>query len=137
VADRGDALAMLRAGVANLPLAAAATLDDAKRLVTEHTPLVLCDCHFDDGRMYDLLRWMKAGARLAGVPFLAIRVRQGELDDAMYESVKIATRALGADGFVDLYRWQQRYGNAPAAQRLMERITQLALGLSVSDPDSV
>ena len=134
LADRDDAYGILRESLAgSLPLAVASTLAQARHLVTEQTPLVLCDCHFDDGRMYDLLRWMKATPRVARVPFMALRVREGELDDAMYESVKIATRALGANGFVDLYRWRMRYGQADAAHRLMQRIQALAAGQLEAD----
>jgi CheY-like chemotaxis protein len=128
VADRGEALDVLRAGLPFLPLVVACSVDEARRLVTPGTPLVLCDCHFDDGRMYDLLRWLKASSGLAHVPFLAIRVREGELDDAIYESVTIAVSALGGDGFIDLYRWQQRYGAEEAARRFSQHIEALALG---------
>jgi CheY-like chemotaxis protein len=129
VADRGEALAVLRTALPDtLPLVAADTVDQARSLITPDTPLVLCDCHFDDGRMYELLRWLKSSGGLAGVPFMAIRAREGELDDAMYEGVKIATSALGGNGFIDLYRWQLRYGPAEAAKRFAQRIAALALG---------
>jgi CheY-like chemotaxis protein len=131
VADRGEALGVLRTDLpANLPLVSAETVDKARDLITPDTPLVLCDCHFDDGRMYELLRWLKASPGLAGVPFLAVRVREGELDDAMYESVRIATSALGGNGFIDLYRWQLRYGPAEAAKRFSQRVAAMALGVS-------
>jgi CheY-like chemotaxis protein len=134
VADHGEALDILRTSLpATRPLVAADSLAQARRLITADTPLVLCDCHFDDGRMYDLLRWLKTSG-LAAVPFLAIRVREGELDDAMYESVQIATGALGGNGFIDLYRWQLRYGAAEAARRLTQQIEALALGAPGSMP---
>ena len=117
VADQGEAMQVLRRSLPpHLGLAAAATLEQAKRLVEPDTPLVLCDPHFDDGRMYDLLRWLKGRQDLQRVRFMAVRVREGELDDTLYESVKIATEALGADGFVDLFRWQVRYGPDTAAR---------------------
>ena len=127
VADALESFELLRECVTSAyALQHAGTVDQARQLITAETPLVLCGCHFDDGRMYDLLRSMKATAGLAQVPFLAIRVLEGGLDDTLYESVKIATRALGADGFVDLFRWQRRYGAAEAAHRLTQRIEALA-----------
>ena len=129
VADTGEAFAALREGLGtDLPLVNAATLAQAKRLVTGRTPLVLCDCHFDDGRMYDLLRHLKSVPELSAVPFLAIRMQEGQLDDAMYESVKIATRALGGDGFIDLFRWRMKYGPQAASRKLAERLALLASG---------
>ncbi|HYF21023.1 MAG TPA: hypothetical protein VEA40_24365 [Ramlibacter sp.] len=129
VADTGGTLEVLRGELpARWALTAAGTLEQAKSLLREDTPLVVCDCHFDDGRMYDLLRYLKSRPQLQSVPFLAVRAREGELDDAMYESIKIAVDALGGDGFVDLFRWRVRYGEAEAARRLARRAQALALG---------
>src|SRR5206468_896761 len=100
-------------------LVAAASLRQAKRILADDTALVICGCHFDEGRMYDLLRWMRSQPSLRSTPFLSIRVHEGGLDDALYESVKIATHALGGNGFVDLYRWQRKYGEDQAARRLV------------------
>jgi hypothetical protein len=90
--------------------------------------LVVCGCHFDEGRMYDLLRHMKATPELARVPFMAVRCVEGDmaLDDALFESVKIAVRALGGNAFVDLLRWQRRHGEAEAAHRLTQLVQDLA-----------
>ena len=114
-------------------LVPAQTLEQACRLVRTETPLVLCGVHFDDGRMYDLLTFMKGRPALAAVPFLAVRLRPGELDDAIYQSVKIAVTALGGDGFVDLFRWQARHGEQEGARRLVEQVRRLATGLPPQD----
>jgi hypothetical protein len=129
VADTPEAFDMLRGVLASQgPLVRAGTLEEAKKLVHGDTRLVICGCHFDEGRMYELLRWMRTQPALVATPFLSIRVLEGALDDAMYESVKIATRVLGGDGFVDLYRWQRKYGPDKAAARLAEGVRQLADG---------
>ena len=129
VADTPEAFALLRDSLDGaFALEAADRLERAKQTVTPHTPLVVCGCHFDEGRMYDLLRFMKSRPDLAGVPFLAVRVLEGQLEDALYESVKIATQALGANGFVDLYRWKLRFGEVQARQRLARCVQELAAG---------
>ena len=88
---------------------------------------MVCGCHFDEGRIYDLLRYVKADPALAQVPFMAVRCVEGELlDDALYESVKIAVRALGGHTFVDLLRWQRRWGAAEASHRLTALVESLA-----------
>ncbi|TFZ07922.1 hypothetical protein [Ramlibacter humi] len=110
------------------PLSTAQTLSHARQAVNGDTPLILCGCHFDEGRMYDLLRWVRGQQPLRHIPFLTIRVLEGELDDAMYESVKIATGALGGNGFVDLLRWERRYGPQAAGQRFAEHVKAMALG---------
>lgn len=103
----------------------AADSQAAKALIQPTTPAVLCGAHFDDGRMFDLLRWLKATPALAGIPFLVTRVGRDGLDEAMYESVKVASSVLGGNGFLDLHHWRQTHGQEEAARRLVERLRAL------------
>jgi CheY-like chemotaxis protein len=111
----------------DLPLTHVDTLEQARRALADPPSLVICGCHFDEGRMYDLLRHLKASPQLARVPFVAVRCVQDDLlDDALYESVKIAVRALGGNAFVDLLRWKRRWGVAEAGHRLTQLVQSLA-----------
>lgn len=129
VADTEEGIeAFRRALTTGFELAPVLHLAEARRALEQGVPaLVVCGCHFDEGRMYDLLRHLKAGDELERVPFVAVRCVEGELalDDALYESVKIAVRALGGNAFVDLVRWQRRYGEAEAAHRLTALVEKL------------
>ena len=128
VADTADGVELLRGALAKAPfeLVGAHTLPQARSAVGPETPLVICGCHFDEGRMYELLRHLKARPALQDVPVLSVRAEAGELDDAMYESVKIATHVLGGSGFIDLFRWRRLYGEAEAARQFGERVAELA-----------
>lgn len=128
VADNADAFAAFRAALTtSFALVHAATCEKAKQALDPPPSLVVCGCHFDEGRMYDLLRHMKATPGLNRIPFMAVRCVPGELlDDALYESVKIAVRALGGNAFVDLLRWQRRWGTAEAGHRLTHLVQTLA-----------
>jgi hypothetical protein len=129
VADTAEAFALLRASLQGAwGLRHAADLSSARNLVDTDTPLVICGCHFDEGRLYDLLRHLKSRPETAAVPFLALRALEGKLEDALYESVKIATHALGGNGFIDLYRWKSRYGEVEARHRLTRAVEELASG---------
>ena len=131
IADSPEAFALLRESLQGpFALHNVTTLEQARKLVQADTPLVICGCHFDEGRMYDLLRYMKSRPELADVPFLALRVLEGKLDDALYESVKIAIHALGGNGFVDLYRWKLRYGEGEARHRLTRCVQDMSRGKS-------
>lgn len=126
VADTDEAFTLVRDSLQGaVALHHAPTLEAAKRLLSQHTPAVVCGCHFDEGRMYDLLRYMKGRPVLASTPFLAVRTVQGQLDDALYEGVQVATRALGGNGFVDLFSWRQRYGTVAAGERLIRTLEDL------------
>ena len=127
VADEAASFDAFRAALTtDLPLTRVSTLEQARRALADPPSLVVCGCHFDEGRMYDLLRHMKGVPELRGVPFMAVRCIEGELEDALYESVKIAVRALGGNAFVDLLRWQQRWGAAEASHRLTHLVQTLA-----------
>lgn len=126
VADMDDSLALLEGCLhPHFDVVHASTMQQALALVRPDTSLVLCGAHFDDGRMYDLLRHLKAQPALASVPFMAVRALPGELDDVIYESVKIATTALGANGFIDMVRLQAQHGHEEARRRLLERVRAL------------
>jgi hypothetical protein len=107
-------------------LVRATTFEAARDALDPPPALVVCGCHFDEGRMYDVLRLIKATPGLGSLPFLAVRCLEGELDDPLYESVKIAVRALGGNAFVDVPRWQRRWGHAEAAHRLTQLVQTLA-----------
>jgi CheY-like chemotaxis protein len=127
VADTPESVVALRAALTtSLPLHAVSTLEEARAAVAQTPLLVICGCHFDEGRMYDLLRLLKAEPALSKVPFMAVRCLEGELEDAIYESVKIAVRALGGNAFVDLLRWQRKYGEQEASHRLTRTVETLA-----------
>lgn len=105
----------------------AAQLDDAVQALHGPIDLVVCGVHFNEGRMYDLLRHLKLSPALERLPFVAIRCVEGELefDGALHESVKIAVQALGGNAFVDLLRWQRQYGAQEAGRRFSEFLKQL------------
>jgi len=128
VADSPDAYQAFRAALtSSFALVHAASFEEAKQALDPAPTLVVCGCHFDEGRMYDLLRHLKATRGLDRIPFMAVRCVPGELlDDALYESVKIAVRALGGNAFVDLLRWQRRWGTAEASHRLTHLVQTLA-----------
>lgn len=127
VADTPESFEVFRDALASpFTLMHATTLESAKAALEPPPALVACGCHFDEGRMYDLLRHLKATKDLSRIPFMAMRCTPGELlDDTLYESVKIAVRALGGNAFVDLLRWQRRWGAAEAAHRLTHLVQTL------------
>ena len=87
----------------------ATTLDEALEAMVE-VDLILCGVHFDDSRMFDLLRYAKASPEARGKPFLCFRDRESELAPTLFEGLDIACRALGGVGFVDLILLRRRVG---------------------------
>ncbi|MFN3651295.1 MAG: hypothetical protein ACK47B_17105 [Armatimonadota bacterium] len=94
------------------------TVSDAlESLLGHQVDLVVCGIHFDDSRMFDLLRTIQADQRLRGTPCLCFRDLNSQLAAALLESLEISCRALGAEGFVDLYELKRKYGVAGADER--------------------
>lgn len=127
VADSPAAIEAFRRALATpLDLVTVTTMAQAWQALQDPPAVVVCGCHFDEDRMYDVLRSMKAAPALAQVPFVAIRILEGELEDTLYESVKIAVRALGGNAFVDYPRWCRKHGEAEASHRLTALVQRLA-----------
>ncbi len=125
IADTSQACTLLQAIFESRLRAICSTTfkDFVTALENEQPDVVVCGCHFDDGRMYDVLRHLRN--RTNRIPFVAVRVLSGGLDSAVYEGVKIATRALDGDAFVDLFRWEMQYGSRAAQTRLAELVVSL------------
>jgi hypothetical protein len=62
--------------------------------------LVLATADFDDSRMFDLFRTIKA--KYSGMPFIGCRALDSELNKISTEGVRIASEVLGAAAFLDL-----------------------------------
>ncbi len=121
VADPPEAFEVFRRALARpYALEHVATFDEAMRALRPAPALVVCGCHFEEGRMFELLRALKREPGCERVPFLAVRCMRGQtaLDDTLYDSVKITVDALGGQGFADVIWWQQRFGEDEASRRL-------------------
>lgn len=80
-----------------------------------HIDLVVCSLCFDESRMFDFLRHLNARSDKNVRPFLCINVQEQPLSESTIRSIDIASRSLGAVGFIDLRQWNGKYGNAEAA----------------------
>jgi response regulator RpfG family c-di-GMP phosphodiesterase len=87
------------------------TMDQAQAALSAHKiDLIVCESHFDNCRMFDLLRYCKLTPDTRDIPFLSMRLSGGELDDTAYEAVEIASKALGAVAFIDFFRLSKTLG---------------------------
>jgi DNA-binding NarL/FixJ family response regulator len=94
-----------------------ATLSETLQTLKRETGIdvVLATVSFDDHRMFDLLREVKA--RHPELPFVACRAHDTELNQISLEGVRIASQALGAAAFIDLTALAERYGDARVAEK--------------------
>ena len=98
------------------------SLEHAKTAVTEKFDVIAATACFDESRMFDLLRYCKANPELASIPFIAMRLKDNELDSTAHQGIHIASQALGAEGFVDLYRIERVIGEQDRDAEFRNRI---------------
>ncbi len=89
-------------------LLSATTMAEALSLLNPDLDLIVCQMHFDDSRMFDLLRAAKQTA--PDVPFVACRLIGSVLSRAMMEAMMVGAKHAGAETFLDIEVMQQRYG---------------------------
>lgn len=77
--------------------------------------------------MFDLLRFVKADPDLRRIPFLCIKTLKGTVEPTFNESVKIATKALGAVGYFDLAARIAKVGHDHAKSEISEYIESIVM----------
>jgi len=73
-----------------------------KALAGQDFDLVLIGMHFDDSRMFDLLREVRAGSRNGAVPVVCYRMRPLAFMALSTQVIEVTVKALGALSFIDL-----------------------------------
>jgi len=102
------------------------SMASAKAALNEPIDVVLASINFDDGRIFDLLRLCKSIDHAKRIPFVCVKILENEVDGAAQEAVDIASRSLGGDGFIDLYRWTRRFGVDQSYEEFRNLIDTLA-----------
>jgi DNA-binding response OmpR family regulator len=122
VADTPDGDRRLSAILSGHDLAFVRTLGEAQRaLAREQFALVLVGMHFDDSRMFDLLRHLQASGAHAGA-VICMRSQQFASTAITIEGLEIATKTLGCNLFLDLTWYaDDAVGNA-AIRSLLEAL---------------
>jgi hypothetical protein len=98
------------------------SLEHAKTLMSEKFDVITATACFDESNMFDLLRYCKATPELASIPFIAIRLKDAKLDNTAHQGIHIASQALGAEGFIDLFYIERAVGKQDRDTEFRKRI---------------
>lgn len=102
------------------------TLEAARQvLLAGGIDLIIGGIHFDESRMFNLLRYAQADPASSDIPFMCVKILDDRIAPTFMQSAEIASRALGASGFIDFSDWRQRLGDMEAAEQLRRRIHEL------------
>jgi hypothetical protein len=116
-AIRPEARKHISEALADFDLTFVGSVDEAQKCLGEFS-LILINVHFEDGRMFDLLRYAKAGPDTRTIPFLCIQTAREQLPASSLHGVQIALDMLGAEPLVQLSDWQAKLGDDAAFERL-------------------
>ena len=101
-------------------LAFARTLSAAQRLLEQQAfDLVLVGVHFDDSRMFDLVRHIRGGGQ-AGPPVACMRSSRFVSPALSIEGLEIAAQALACNLFVDLTKYPDDARGNAEVRKLLE-----------------
>jgi CheY-like chemotaxis protein len=126
VADTSDSDRRLSAILAGQDVMFARTIGEAQRLLAQQQfDLVMIGVHFDDSRMFDLVRHVRAGGDHAGKPVACVRSHRFISAAAIsLEGLEIAARALACNLFLDLTKYpDDAHGNAEVRKLLDALLT--------------
>lgn len=87
------------------------SLQEAQAALRPDIDMIACGVHFDDGRMFDLLKYVKADEALRAIPFWGVLKDEGMLSTAITRGIRTAMKTLGASGLFNLS--QMRTDEAP------------------------
>jgi CheY-like chemotaxis protein len=101
VADHADA--RLSALLSGHELTFVNTLDEATRTLTgRNFDLIVIGVHFDESRMFDLLRHVRWQERHRATPVVCVLTAEFARHAIAAEGLEIAVKALGGTAYVDL-----------------------------------
>ena len=78
------------------------SLPEAQAALTPSVHMIACGVHFDDGRMFDLLKYVKANEGLRAIPFWGVLRDEGMLSSAITRGIRTAMKTMGANGLFNL-----------------------------------
>lgn len=112
-----------------LEIVEAGCFEGALKQSSSGIDLIICGIHFDESRMYDLLRLVKANPVTRAIPFICFRDMDSALSPPVLESLQIACNALGAVAFIDLFQLKTIHGLQNADARFRDIVLRSFVGV--------
>jgi len=95
-------------------LACVVRLDDALAALDAGVDGVICNVHFDDGALFDLLRTIRSHKSTCTIPFIVIDASSTMTSPAITQSIKIASMSLGARDVIQISKLVSEMGLSAA-----------------------
>ena len=125
IADTPQGDGRISAILAGYDLVFVRSMAEAQRaLEREEFALVLVGVHFDESRMFDLLRFMQSAGLRNGCAVVCMRSHHFDSPAITIEGLQIAAQALGCNLFLDL-TW---YADDDAGNRAIRTLLEAIIG---------
>jgi CheY-like chemotaxis protein len=103
-----------------------ATLDEAVRAMTRQAfDLIVIGVHFDESRMFDLLRHVRLDENNRAKPVVCVRGHLLESTAISLEGLDIAIKALSGNVFLDFARFSDDAEGDAAIRRIIDRTLEI------------
>lgn len=123
VADVPELDPLLSRVLAGAQLVFVRTVEEAIRgLAREDFDLLIISVHFDDSRMFDLLRQVRGDGRNKGIPIVCVREPGRGFTAISSHTLEVTCRALDASAFIDLATISDEAGRDAALRGAIESL---------------
>jgi hypothetical protein len=110
------------------------SVNDACSYLNAKPHAILCNVHFDDGRLFDFLLYVKAHPHGRTVPIIVSQSRP-TLTPPMIKGIEAASRSIGIAAFIEIFEWTQAYGPDEASIRVRATIDKILAGTRNALPE--
>lgn len=98
------------------------TFQEACAEIERGVHLVSCGVHFDNGKIFDLLRFVRENRSTESLPFFILLGAGSRYSPAIVEGIRAAAKLLKVTGFTDLTRFADKLGADGAIEALRQGI---------------
>jgi len=108
-------------------VAVCTTLAEAQAALAPDIAMIACGVHFDDGRMFDLLKYVKDDARFCDIPFWGLLHDNGVLSVEITRGIRTAMKTLGAKGLFNLSQLSVNGAHGPDREAVYRELRKAVL----------
>lgn len=96
--------------------------EDACAHLDARVRLITCGVHFDNGKVFDLLRYVRENPQTAHLPFFIMLGAGSRYSPAIVQGIRAAAKLLKVTAFTDLTRFSDKIGNDASVATLRQGI---------------
>jgi hypothetical protein len=111
------------------------TFDEACAKLDDSISLVTCGVHFDNGKVFDLLRLVRESTRTENLPFFILLGAGSRYSPAIIHGIRSAAKLMKVTAFTDLARFSDKIGKDESIAALRQGIRDaIAAGEQLPSP---